>query len=335
MTRWLFKRGKFYWYRFSIGGIEFTGSTKATDKATAITIAEIVRRDTVLGGHGVRKAPTLGAVAAEWLGSRGKSASPSHRRAARQSLEALGTLTKLPLDRLTTPTIQSWQAGHLQDHSPASTNLVLRYLKLWVRWALGQKLIREMPYTVKPTKQQQRPRPVVEDVAGFLAKVDTGVRNHQVPAAVRFALMLGVREGEVLQARWEWLRDGAYTVAGKTKSSKIRTIPVPEALRVSLMQMLAAKEYGPSRVPDLGLIFPGTGGKPHKQGWLRQALKRGGIDGLGMHRLRATFITLHLRAGAPNKEVQDMAGHEDIRTTMLYTESSQDVKRKQQDKLWA
>ena len=145
MSRWLFKRGKFWWYRFSINGTEFKGSTKATDKATAITIAEIVRRDTVLGEHGVRKAPTLGAVAQEWLGSRGKSASPSHRRAARQSLEALGTLTRLPLDRLTTPTIQAWQARHLQDHSPASTNLVLRYLKLWVRWALGQKLIREMP----------------------------------------------------------------------------------------------------------------------------------------------------------------------------------------------
>lgn len=335
MTRWLFKRGKFWWYRFSIGGIEYKGSTKATDKATAIQVAEIVHRDTVLGGHGIRKAPTLGAVAREWLDTRGKSASPGHRRAAQQSLESLGRLANLPVDRLTTPTVQGWQAGHLQDHSPASTNLVLRYLKLWVRWALGQKLIREMPYQVKPTKQQQRPRPVVEDVAGFLAKVDEGVRNHQVPAAVRFALMLGLRESEVLQARWEWLRDGSYLVGGNTKSRKTRTIPVPEPLRVALLQMLAAKEHGPAQVPNLGLVFPGANGKPHRQGWLRQALKRGGIEGLGMHRLRATFITLHLRSGAPNREVQDMAGHDDIRTTMIYAESSQDVKRKHQDRLWA
>jgi integrase len=283
----------------------------------------------------MRKAPTLGAVAGEWLGTRGKSASKGHRRAAEQSLEALGSLGKLPLDRITTPIVQSWQAAYLQGHSAASANLVLRYLKLWMRWAMGQKLIREMPYSVRPEKQQERPRPVVEDVDGFLARVDAGARNPQVPAAVRFAMMLGLRESEVLQARWEWLKDGSYTVAGRTKSRKVRTVPVPEPLRVALVLMLAAQQHGPAQAPRLGLMFPGRDGRPHRQGWLRQALQRGGVGGLGMHRLRATFATLHLRKGTPLKEVQEMMGHGDARTTLLYQEGSQDEKRKSQDALWA
>lgn len=54
-----------------------------------------------------------------------------------------------------------------------------------------------------------------------------------------------------------------------------------------------------------------------------------------MHRLRATFATLHLRQGAALKEVQEMMGHQDARTTLLYQEGSQEEKRKSQDRLWA
>ncbi len=334
MTRWLHKRGRIWHYRFTVGSVPYTGTTEATDLPTAKVILEQVRRETILGQHGMAKAPTLGAVIAEWLDTRGKSASAGHRRAAEQSRDALGNLVKLPLDRISTPIVQTWQAGHLRDHSAASTNLVLRYLKLWMRWALGQKLIREMPYQVRMERPQQRPRPVVEDVDAFLAKVDAGARNPQVPAAVRFAMMLGLRESEVLQARWEWF-GGSYTVAGRTKSRRIRAVPVPDALRVALGLMLAAQQHGPAQVPRLGLIFPGRGGKPHRQGWLRQALKRGGVDGLGMHRLRATFATLHLRKGSSLKEVQEMMGHSDARTTLLYQEGSQDEKRKRQEELWA
>lgn len=335
MTRWLQKRGRIWHYRFKVGGLEYTGTTECTDLATAKIVLEQVRQETILGNHGLGKPPTLGAVIGEWLGTRGKSASAAHRRAAEQSRDALGSLVKLPLDRISTPLVQTWLAGHRQTHSAASVNLVLRYLKLWMRWALGQKLIREMPYQVRLEKAQERPRPVVEDVEGFLARVDKDHRNPQVPAAVRFAMMLGLRESEVLQARWEWLKDGAYTVAGNTKSRKIRAVPVPDALRVALLHMLAAQQRGPAQWPRLGLIFPGGKGKPHKQGWLRPALRRGGVDGLGMHRLRATFATLHLRRGAPLKEVQEMMGHGDARTTLLYQEGSQEEKRKVQEQLWA
>lgn len=95
---------------------------------------------------------------------------------------------------------------------------------------------------------------------------------------------------------------------------------------------------GPVEAPRLGLVFPASDGKPHRQGWLRQALARGaaelGIPVLGIHRLRATFATLHLRAGTPLKVVQKMMGHADPRTTLIYQEVSTEEQAEAQAGLW-
>lgn len=336
MSRWLVKRGKVWHYRFRVNGVTHTGSTRATDRATALQVLEVARREIVLGEHGIRKSPTLGAVADEWIATRGRAVSPAHLRAARQSLDALESLRKLPLSHLSTARVDDWLARFLEDHSPASGNLVLRYLRLWCRWAMGQGFLKEMPYQTKPVRAQQRERAIVPlgQVDEWLEAIGAKCRNPQIPAALRFAMMLGLRESEVLQARWEWLRDGCFTVGGKTKSKRIRVVPVPEPLRVALLHMLAAVQRGPAQVPHLGLIFPGPKGKPHTSTWLRQALRRSPIKGVTMHRLRATFATLHLRAGTPLKEVQAMLGHADPRTTLIYQEVSREEQTKRQSALW-
>lgn len=338
MARWLHKRGAIWHYRFTVGGVPYTGSTECLDLATAKVVLEQVRRECVLGEHGIRKAPSLKATAEAWIGSKGRAVSPSHLRAAGQSLDALEPLHRLPLTHITQARVDDWTATHLQDHSPSSTNLVLRYLKLWLRWAMAERLIKELPCVIKQLKVQQRERPVAKAPHDFIAKVEGEgkhrFRNPQVPAAVTFAMMLGLREAEVLNARWEYLKTDIYTVQGNTKSKKNRAIPVPEEVRMALLHYLAAIEHGPAQWPRLGLIFPGTRTKRHKQGWLRQALRRGGIEGMGMHRLRATFATLHFSGGSDAKEVQEMMGHADLRTTLIYRETSLEEKAEKQARIW-
>jgi len=343
MTQNLFKRGKVYHYRFELNGFPYSGSTKARDLETAKKVLEIVRRDCILGEHGIRKAPTLGAVIDAWLESRGRSVSAEHKLAAEKSRGALKPLLKLPLTHVTTARVEDWRSDYLGGRSPATVNLVMRYLKLFCRWALKDRQIKEMPYSVRMLTEEERARPIIdkqqsEDFFNALTRL-----NPQIPAAATFAMKLGVREAEMLNARWEWLTSDSYDVRSRTKGKKHRVISTPAPLHTALgwmltNQALARKESLPVQRPNLGLIFPGKSGKPHVRGWLNKALKRGamaiGVPTLGIHRLRATFATLHLRNKTPLKEVQTMMGHRKAWTTLLYQETSLEEQKKHQDELW-
>lgn len=344
MTPWLYKRGKVYYYRFELNGVPYHASTKARDLETAKQVLAIVRQDCILGAHGVRAVPTLGALIEAWLGTRGRSVSDEHRIAAEKSREALKPLLKLPLTHISTARVEDWRSDFLKGRSPATVNLVMRYLKLFCRWALKDRLIKEMPYSVKMLKEEEKARPIVEKVDrdSFLLAVTR--LNPQIPAAATFTMTLGVREAEMLNARWEWLTSDEYDVRSRTKGKKHRVIATASLLHTALgwmlaNQALARKESLPVQRPDLGLIFPGKKGKPHSRGWLNKALKRGaiaiGVPTLGIHRLRATFATLHLRNKAPLKEVQTMLGHVNPMTTLRYQETSLEEQKKHQAELWA
>ena len=324
MPRWLHKRGMVWHYRFNAGGRDYSGSTGATDLATAKLVLDEARTQAILLGIGKGKAPTLGAVVSEWLKGR---AAGRHKSAAEKNIEILATMAKMPADRITTPVVQEWAVRWMADHTTASVNHVLRYLKLWLRYALAEKLIREMPCKVPLYKEQERPRPVVG--VDLLDTVCVKAKNPQIRAALALCLMSGMREGELLQARWEWLQGDTLVIQGKTKSKRIRSIPLPPRALQEL------RTFAGDELPRLGLMFPGKNGKPHSKGWLRQALGRAGVDGLGMHRLRASFATWLLRNKANPKDVQEMLGHRYIVTTMKYAEGSLEAKRKAQDELWA
>jgi len=343
MTQWLFKRGKVYHYRFEMNGALHSGTTKARDLETAKRVLEIVRQDCILGEHGIRVAPTLGAVIDKWLSTRGRSISDEHRIAAEKSREVLKPLLKLPLPQVTTARVEDWRSDYLKGRSPATVNLAMRYLKLFCRWAMKDKLIKEMPYSVKMLREEEKARPIVEKDQREIFFTALTRLNAQIPAAATFAMTLGVREGEMLNARWEWLTAEAYDVRSRTKGKKHRVIATPPILHTALgwmltHQALARKEPLPVHRPKSGLIFPGEKGKVHSRGWLNKALKRGakaiGVPTLGIHRLRATFATLHLRNKAPLKEVQIMCGHQNAMTTLRYQETSTEEQKKHQDELW-
>lgn len=324
MPRWLHKRGVIWHYRFNAGGRDYSGTTGATDLATAKLVLEEARSQAILLGIGKGKAPTLGAVIDEWLKGR---APGRHKDAGQQAKAKLGHLVKLPADRITTPVVEQWAVQWMAEHTAAGTNHVLRYLKLWLRYALAEKMIREMPGKIPTYKQQERPRPIVG--MDLLDTVCAKAKNPQIRAALALCLFSGIREGELLQCRWEWVQGDTLIVQGRTKSKRMRQVPLPARALAEL------HTYAGAELPRLGLMFPGKKGKPHTKGWLRQALGRAGVDGLGMHRLRASFATWLLRNKANPKDVQEMLGHRYIVTTMKYAEGSLEAKRKAQDELWA
>ena len=343
MTMGLYKRGQIYHYRFMVKGREYSGTTRAKDLKTAQIVMAEVRNQIILGEFNRSEPPSLGAVIKAWLASRGCSVSAEHKLAAEKSREALKPLLKLPLNHITTAKVEDWRSDYLKGRSPATVNLAMRYLKLFCRWAIKDKSIKEMPYSVVMLKEEERSRPIVEVTQREAFMVALTRLNPQIPAAAIFTMTLGVREAEMLNARWEWLTADTYSVRSRTKGKKHRNIATPQILHNALgwmlaRQALAMKEPLPAQRPQKGLIFPGEDRKPHRRGWLNKALKRGaiaiGVETFGIHRLRATFATLHLRNKAPLKEVQTMLGHQNAMTTLRYQETSLEEQKVLQNELW-
>lgn len=333
----LILRGNFWWYRFELGGQDYYHTTKCRkqDKAEAKLVGDQAYKEAALGRARIRRAPSLKGIATAWLASHGKTKSAAHRRAARQSLDALKPLHGEALDALTPGVVAAWTAEYLEGHSQASVNTVVRYLKLWLRWAQGEGYLREIPCKLKQPRPADRERPVVplDQFEAFLAACTR--ENPQIPLAIRCAAQLGMREAEILRLKWQDIGAESVTVHGK--GGKIRHVFIPPPVWIALGWFTLGKD-GPMPLPRLGLVFPAADGKPHRQGWLRQALKRGAaelkIPIIGIHRLRATFATLHMRAGTPLKEVQIMMGHSDPRTTLIYQETSMDEQARHQTALW-
>jgi len=288
----------------------------------------------------LEQAPTLGALIEVWCELHRKQT--AHVRCARWCQEALGALCKRPVTSISTERVEDWISAFQEAHSPASINQVLRYLKDWCRWAIKRKTLQGMPYDVPPRRVEKKVRPVVKvDTMGvFLNAVDVrlickdgtpSMATDQVRAAVRMMVGMGLREAEVLGARWEWLDEARaeYTV-GKAKGMRPRTLGVPDWVLSKLVAL-------PRSVS--GLIFPGQNGKPHPQGWLRRALARGGravpglVGTLGNHRLRASFATLHAAACTPISDIKAMMGHQNISTTMSYIEDDLGQQKAAQERL--
>jgi integrase len=143
-----------------------------------------------------------------------------------------------------------------------------------------------------------------------------------------FFLMTGMREQEVQHCAWSDvdLTGAVVKVTHKPdlgwtpKAYKERVIPIPARLVTSLRSAFKAKVNG------CALVFPTAGCRPKLDflDCLKACAERAELDkaDFWLHKFRATFATLHLRAGVDLRTVQDWMGHSDIESTMRYLSPS-------------
>jgi integrase len=132
---------------------------------------------------------------------------------------------------------------------------------------------------------------------------------------------------------------------GKTKSGRVRTVPIPEALAIELARYL---ETLGERDSD-SFVFVGSRGAPLRQnnwrgrvfqpaairvGVVRQG--RHGDEPPRVHDLRHTFASLAADSGYTLHEVKEMLGHSTIQTTSdLYMHLFPDSLQQKADRLGA
>jgi len=324
MSANLFKQGRIWHYRFQVGSVRVQRSTRSTSKAAAEDIAKREYDAAVVRANGGQPVPTLDQLAEAWIVVHRPVASSAHvgsvERFRRLHMYDLGPV---PIGDITTGQVELARIEYLKTHKPASANHWLRILKLLTLWAVKRKILASSPWQVSMLKVQKRPRAVLPlDVAKawFDAVDETTRRAPAIATAVRLMFGLGLREGESVTARWEWIdwQRQTYT-PGITKGREAEPIPMPAWLREHL---------APARRTD-GLIVTKANGEAFTSGFARQALRQANracsVKGITPHRLRGTFATLLSEAGVPIQTIQKVMRHKNFATTVGYLEKNLDL----------
>lgn len=288
--------------------------------------------------------PTLGELYADWKHRNARELSPRTLAAVEQRMRLhLVGLQALPIDQLNTNVVSQARAdylasGKLQGGQPRSlrgANKIVATLRQLLGWAIRMEILQALPFRLQALKQDPRLPVIVwpEQVAAFLGhcapRTLKSPRRKRTPAeeirrwdrcdAIHFQLAAGLREGEAIGARWEWVdwRRDLYTV-GKSKTRKAREIPLEAGLHARLRLRWEACGR-----PVEGWIFADASGRPHGQQYTRKLVAKAaralGIAGrMTPHDLRRTFASALDELGFTKGQISALMGHEDESTTEGY-----------------
>lgn len=332
MSANVFKRGGVWHYRFQVAGKRFRRSTGLTSRRAAEQVAQREYDAAVLRANGGEPVPTLAKLAHAWIEVHRPVSSAAHIRSVElfQRLHMFD-LGARPINEITTLDVELARNLYLLTHKPASANHWLRIVKLLTMWAVKRGMLAAMPWHVSMLKVQKRPRsilPLAAARAWFTAVDEATEHAPGIGTAVRLMFGLGLREGEVISARWEWIDWGRKTYTpGITKGREAEPVPMASWLR----------EHLKARCQPAGLIVTKPDGKAFASGFARQAIRRANdtcaIKGITPHRLRGTFATLMSEAGVPIQTVQRVMRHKSFTTTMGYLEKNLDIAVQAQERI--
>jgi integrase len=144
--------------------------------------------------------------------------------------------------------------------------------------------------------------------------------------------MTGMRQGELFALRWrdiDWaarrIRVRRNYVRGHygTPKSKRSTRSVPLATRVATELELLFQDSERHSDDDLVFAHPATGNPIDRSKLLKRfkaALRAAEIREVRFHDLRHTFGTRMAAQGVPMRVLQELMGHRDFKTTLIYAD---------------
>lgn len=174
----------------------------------------------------------------------------------------------------------------------------------------------------RPRREHKLPDVLNEDEVKRLFRC---IQNLKHKTMLMLTYASGLRVSEVVRLRIEdFDGDRGLIHIRNAKGKKDRFTVFPESLRGQLITYW--KEY---RLGKTGWLFPGQNPSYHLaersiQAVVERAVKIAGITKpVSMHALRHSFATHLLEHGTDLRYIQDLLGHQNVRTTEIYTHVSQ------------
>jgi len=167
----------------------------------------------------------------------------------------------------------------------------------------------------RPKKPQTLPKMIgKKDIKKILNQTD----NLKHTIALQLAYGMGLRVSEVVRVKISDIdsdRMMVHIVGAKGK--KDRYVPLPESLLPKLREYY--KAYRPKEYLLEGQ-YGGAYSKSSVQQIFKRALQSAGIrKEIGVHGLRHSYATHLLEAGADLRFIQELLGHDSVKTTQIYT----------------
>lgn len=224
----------------------------------------------------------------------------------------------VPLESITSRTIDMFKVVRLEHVSPATANINLRVVKTFFNCIKRWEIITKSPCegVAQIRVPDQIPAYLTTEQLGYLVG---SIKDPWIRPIILFAAMTGTRLGEILNLTWDKVDLQSRvamiqsSVSYQVKGGKMRAIPLNE----TAYQVLCL-------LPDRqGLVFRGKrGGKAnpnHVSMTFRRIVRKTSLDKrLHFHSLRHTFASLLVQKGASLYHVQKLLGHSSSRVTEVY-----------------
>jgi len=227
------------------------------------------------------------------------------------------------LDAIDDEDVQRIKAA-LATKNRKTVNNVLTVLGKLLKVAVKWKLLGALPCTVELLKVSHAV-PGFYEFADYAHLVDTAARiDPRIHVMVLLGGDAGLRRGEMIGLRWcdVDLRRGQLCVqqaewngvVDTPKSGRGRVVPLTRTLAAALTRHRHLRSERVLCLDD-GSPVPGH----FLRDWHEKALRRAGLPGKGgLHILRHTFCSHLAMRGAPAKAIQELAGHQNLTTTLRY-----------------
>jgi len=319
----LYRRGDHYYVEFHRGKKKSLGTT---DEARAKEVYKELKAEYLRGKlfplESIRKC-TLSQFKDQYIESRvGISKATIHidTYALKSLIDVLGASLQM---RLVTPAkIDEYKNSCLlRGVKPKSINTYLRHIKASLTYALDTGIIEKRPKIKMVPAGESLPRILSPDeIKNILAKAketDTDLFHY-----LTFCLWTGARRSEAKNLKWQNVNIKNRVCALIGKGNRERIVPLLPAV----IEILAPVKR------DIGPVFAAGHADTYSHR-AKAVMRSAGIEGHHLHDLRHTCATFMLKNGVPLPVVQQILGHSQIQTTMLYIRVLDELKQSEMQKL--
>ena len=220
----------------------------------------------------------------------------------------------------------------------STISLKISALKSFYTYLVEQKKIKSYENIMLEIKKPKLPKTLpiyltVDEAENYLLGIKL-LSNNSIRDYAMFSLFLltGARLSEITYLELDQINYRNHTISYYGKGSKERTVPLVERAENALKDYIynSNKNNDKSmngRIPKIetNVVFLNKYGKPFSERGIQDLFirlaKKTGIyrKGLSVHKLRHTCFTLLYASGMELLKLKAIAGHENLRTTEIYT----------------